>query len=177
MARLPTIAEVIVRGEISTYICANDVGKNVMFPKVIIPPNPVEIAMFTDFLYWHYSSFPDDTSLRGTANYLIWLCGLYNLQAQAVTGGGGSVVPITPGTGQPKAIEFQVDDNSPIPSGGTTLTLPPEWAGYNIIFTRDGYKQYQIDVGGTFYTYDIPTRVLTCSTATAGELFGIDPIL
>jgi hypothetical protein len=176
MATLPTIPNVIVAGEISTYMSANETDKNVLFPTVSVPPNPVEIAMFTDILYWHYSSFPNDTTLRGTSNYAIWLFGKYWLRSQAVTGGGGSVIPITPGSG-PTAIQFKVDANSPIPTGGTTLTLPPEWTGYDILFTRDGFKQYKIDVGGTFYSYDIPTRLLTCSAASAGELFGIDPIL
>jgi hypothetical protein len=71
MATLPTIPNVITRGEISTYKCFNQVAKNVLYPKSIGPPNPVNVALFTDILYWHYASFPPIYAVNAIGSILI----------------------------------------------------------------------------------------------------------
>lgn len=97
-----TIPQIIQIGDVTVYLAANDNAKGNLFgQRIASPVSPVLVEQVTDALRWRYDGNPTDTTLRGTANYLFWLCGLYNLQAQAIIGGsgGGTVIPITPGTG------------------------------------------------------------------------------
>jgi len=97
MAALPTIPQVIQRGQVSIYLAGNDVAKGSLFGKRLASPvSPIEIMMSVDALSWQYVGDPTDTTLRGFANYVIWECGGYGLQAQNIisgSAGGGTVLP------------------------------------------------------------------------------------
>lgn len=176
MAVILTIPQCIQVGEITVPLCLTSTAENVLWgSRVIQTPDPVEIALFTDILLWQYEQFPNDSTLRGTANYLIWLCGIF---AQRATGfsGGGSVIPI-PGRLMPNKIEFNVDGSTPIPTGGTTLTLPLTWAGLGVIFSRGGQPQSSINTEPSYFSWNPVTRIFACFPAAAAtELFSINPV-
>jgi hypothetical protein len=101
LAVLPTISETISIGRISTYKAANDNAEGALFGKRLASPtSPVTIAMVTDALEWGNDGGAQTDTVRQVANYLIWLCGKYALQARAIlniTSGGGSVTPSSGG--------------------------------------------------------------------------------
>lgn len=97
MATLLTIPETIEIGEVSVYLSGNNNSLGQLFGKRLASPtSPVTIAMVTNALIWGYEGNPVDDNLRSVANYLVWLCGKYSLEAQYIISGsgGGTVVPI-----------------------------------------------------------------------------------
>lgn len=117
-----------------------------------------------------------DTTLRGTANYALWLYGIFQLQARNLNG-GGSVDPIPPTGNMPAKIEFVVSGSSPIPTGGTSLTLPLSWAGLGVIFAKDNIPQTSITTESNYFTWNPISRVFTVSPAAQeGQLFSINPV-
>lgn len=98
---IATIQEVIDRGNVSIYLSGNDNAKGSLFsPRLAAPSSPVSIAIVTSALTWGFEGGAQtDQNVRAMANYLVWLCGMYGQQAQAILsgGGGGSVTPINPG--------------------------------------------------------------------------------
>lgn len=128
-----------------------------------------------------YNQDPTDDTLTATSNYLLALCGPYRFIAEqkVIAGGGGSISPITPPTSI-VPYDFQVDGSSFIPTGGTSVTLPIEWQGLNIILVRGGVPQSMINDGvSACYSWDKNTRLLTLinAPATSTELIQIYPIL
>lgn len=119
----------------------------------------------------------NNTGLRGTANYLIWLCGSYGMQVQAIGGGGGSVTPVNPGFITPNPIEFTVSDTTLIPTGGYQVTIP-QFIGFQLMFIRNGNTQYQYDNSGqnTYYKWNSVTGLFQCfGDAVEEEQFGLIP--
>ena len=116
-------------------------------------------------------------NIQGTADYLIWLCGQFQVQALAFTGGGGTVIPINPSASVPLPLEFVVDGTtSSILNGGNTITLPL-FIGYNMAFNRGGQPQTQVSTESTYFTWNRSTGVFTCSpAAVTGELFSLNPV-
>jgi hypothetical protein len=115
---------------------------------------------------------------RGVANYLYWLCGRFALEGQyIITGtGGGSVVPINPGA-TPNPIEFEVDNNSFITNGQSSVSIPT-FIGYNLLFVRNNVPQSIVDMGGSYFSWNKVTGQFTCSpAATTGELFQLYPFI
>lgn len=97
MAALLTIPETIEVGKVSVYLAGNSNSLGALYGKrLAAPTSPVTIAMATDALIWGYEGNPADSGLRSVANYLVWLCGRYSLEAQYIISGsgGGTVVPI-----------------------------------------------------------------------------------
>lgn len=185
MAVLSTIPETIVIGDISIYLAGNNNAKGVLFGRRLSSPkSPVQIAICTDALRWQYEDLleqgevDDDDTLRGTANYLIWMCGSYGLQAQYIAsgGGGGTVQPAGSST-RPQPLDFVVSATSSIPTGGTGLTIP-SFIGWNVEFLRGGIGQNTTDVGdgSSYYSWNRTTGTITISpAASVSELFRITP--
>ncbi len=154
MAGLLTIPQVIAIGKASIYMANNYAAENTVWgQRIVQQPDPVEIALFTDILNWQYTQFPNDTSLRGTANYLIWLCGQFQLRAQGLPG-GGAVTPI-PSNMLPNKIEFTVSASSPIVNGGNTLILPLTWSGLGVIFNRVNLPQTSVNTEPQYFTFQM----------------------
>ena len=120
-----------------------------------------------------------NTSARGVANYLYWLCGKFALEGQyIITGtGGGSVVPINPGA-TPNPIEFEVSlSGSYIIDGQSTVTIT-SFIGYNLLFVRNNVPQSIINTGASYFSWNKTTGVFTCSpAAVTGELFQLYPFI
>lgn len=182
MATILPVDEIIEIGDASTYLSANYVGKQALFGGTVIKPTPpVQIAWVTDALRWGYDGGAQTTaSLRSTANYLYWLCGLFQLQAQnIIDGGGGSVTPTPSGGALPNPLDFIVAaSDTPIIDGQSTVTIS-QFIGYNVELTRDVYPQYTTNPGdgSTYYSWNRLTGelVLFNGAAYTGERFRIFP--
>lgn len=184
MAALPTIAEVVERGYASISLSANYNSKASLFKGGTLNPKaPVVIMLVTYALDWgNEGGAQTEQSLRSTANYDIWLMGMFGAQAAILIagGGGGSVTPITPG-GNPAPYIFEVSDSSFIETGESVKQFPSTWVGREILFFRGTVLQSDINTGGTYYSWDSLNAILTLlpsgasGQASVGELFQIYP--
>lgn len=175
MAALPTIPQTITIGDATIYLMSLDVSKGQLFgAKLAKQTTPILINYVTDALRWEYESFPNNDTLRGTSNYLLWLCGKYKLEAQGLNG-GGTVIPIDPALLRPNPIEFVVGASSEIPTGSNSLSIP-SFIGYNLIFVRNNITQSTIDTGSSYFTWNRVTGAFTCvGAANEFELFQFYP--
>jgi len=184
MASLLTIAETIRVGDVSIYLAGNDNATGALFGRRLSSPkSPVEIAALTDALRWQYEDLlaigevSSDDTLRGTANYLVWMCGRYGLQAQGIIAGsgGGSVIPIP--TSTPLPYQFIVDASTSFIIDGQSTKIITLFLGYNLLFTRGGIAQSTVTTESSYYTWDKATATFTCvPAAVTSELFQIYPI-
>jgi hypothetical protein len=180
---IATIQETIDRGKLSIGYAANDNSKGALFgARLNSPKSPVTLAMVTDALEWaRDGGATSDDENREIANYLIWLCGKYGMQAQFTLGdtsGGGS---LTPGGGSTllNPIDWEVgataDTNAPLADQESTVTLDGtngmfDLRGYNIQFARGGVTQYTTpppDGVSTYYSWNRTTAVLTLLNGAA----------
>lgn len=183
MADLLTISQTITVGDITTYLMANDYAKGALFgQRLTIETSATLVAYTTDALRWQYEGQPTDSTLRGTANYDLWLCGKFRLEAQSITGGGGTVIPIPPSKIVPNPIEFYVSVSSVIPIDGSTLLLDgtngnPDWRGYNMLFSRNNQLQVQItDNLSSYFLWNKTSGLFQCFPVAAEfELFSLNP--
>lgn len=182
MPTILSIPDIIEIGRASTYLSYNYTAKQSLFGGSVIKPTPpVQIAFMTDALEWGYDGGAQtDASLRTTANYLYWLCGLFQLQAQNIISGsgGGSVTPTPSGGTLPNVLDFIVSGSSFISTGVSSISIP-QFIGYNISFDRGGQPQYTTDPGdgGSFFGWDRVTGLFTLFPAALdGEQFRITPI-
>jgi len=192
MSALLTIPETIEIGDVSIYLAGNDNSKGSLFGKRLASPtSPVLIAIVTDALRWEYDTYPTDETLRGTANYLLWLCGRYRLSAQAaISGGGSGGGTVIPGgtSAMPAALDWIVSatatSTAPLATGESTVTFDgtggfPDLRGYNMDFFRSGQPQYTTDPGGgqTYYYWNkVSGLFIIYGSAQVGEQMRISPI-
>ncbi len=116
-----------------------------------------------------------DENLIKTANYLYWLCGGYALTAQGISG-TGSVSPIASAPSAPPPYDFEVTNTSFIIAGQSNKTINA-FIGYNIQFYRNGQLQSINNTGGTYYTWNSVTGLITLfGEAQEGEIFQIYPV-
>lgn len=186
MATILSIADIIEIGDASTYLSSNYTSKQSLFGKNLTKPvPPVQIAFVTDALRWGSDGGAQTTaSLRSTANYLYWMCGLFQLQAQNIISGpgGGSISPSPSGGSVPNPYDWEVSastsSTSPMKSGDTMVTLTL-FIGYNIDFFRNSLTQYTTNPGdgSTYYSWSKTTGVfiLLNGAANLTEKFRIMP--
>lgn len=175
MAQL-SILDTIKIGKMSIPISDNYRASGSLFGVKLSFTAPETIALVTDALKWQYEGDPTESTLRGVANYLIWLCGTFGSQAQYAISGttGGSIVPIM---GVPNPIEFVVDATSYIPDGDSTKIIP-SFIGYNLLFVRGNLTQSTINTGGSYFTWNKSTGAFFCyPPASTGELFQLYPTI
>ena len=162
-------------GDVSVYLASNDNAEGSLFGKRLASPtSPVTIAYVTDALRWQNDGDPTDTTLRQTANYLIWLCGKYGQQASYIISGtgGGSVIPIPPGN-LPTPLQFYVSAITTVATGDTSVVLS-SFVGFNLLFTRNGIPQSTINTEPSYYAWNPTTGVFSISPAAiVSELFQI----
>lgn len=174
---MATILEIITNGRLSVPLSSNYQSKKSMFGQEVSPLYlPELIAMVTDALEWMNDgdNFTDAEETE-VANYLVWLCGRFGLQAASITGSGGSVTPITPGSSSPSRLDFIVSATSSIVTGAASATLS-QFAGYEIDFIRGGISQSMVITEPTYIVWVKATAQLTIYPALAeGELITIIP--
>ena len=124
-------------------------------------------------------AYTNSTS-RGVADYLYWMCGKFALEGQyIITGtGGGSIIPINPGA-TPNPIEFEVTASSFIVSGQGSIVIP-SFVGYNLLFVRNNIPQSTVNMGGgsSYFSWSKITGQFVCyPAAVSGELFQLYPYI
>ena len=170
-----SVENIIRIAKVSQYLSAIDVANGNLFGKRIAPTTPVILYCERKAVEWLYNLDPTDSTLTGTANYLYSLCRGYNLKANSVTG-GGTVSPINPVTA-PDPYDFVVSASSFMVTGATTKNFPSTWVGYNLLFVRNGIPQSTVNTGGSYYSWNRNTAVLTISpAAVADEQFQFYPV-
>lgn len=173
-----TIAQTIRNGNLSVPLCANYNSKTALFSggALAAPKSPVLIKMITDALSWMYDGGNYDAQeMAQVANYLIWCMGKFGLIASGITGSGGSVSPITPGTTTPSRQDFVVSASSYLITGATSATLTA-FIGFNIDFVRNGISQSTLSSEPSYFTFNRINGAFTVSPALAvGELIAIIP--
>lgn len=128
-----TVATIIEIAKISQYLSLDDKITSVYKGGVKNKNLPQLIYLVRKGVEWLNDNDPSDEGLVRAANYLYTICGKYGLQAQAISGSGGSVTPTTPGgssTGIPASAYYTADG-----SEGVTLTIAtafPDAAGKTI---------------------------------------------
>ncbi len=172
-----TTAQAITNGFISTHLCVLYNKKQSIFNggALAAPKSPVHIQMVSDALNWGYTGGAQtDADIDTVKNYLIWLTGIFGLEASESTGSGGSVIPINPSL-TPSRIDFIVDGSSFIPNGGTSKVIS-QMIGYEISFVRGGLVQSTISTEPTYISWNKVTGLLTITPAlVTGELISIIP--
>lgn len=175
MSALLTIPVIINIGDVSIYLSANDNASGVLFGRRLSSPkSSLEIAMATDALRWGYEGNPAATTLRGTANYCLWLYGKYSLQAQNIISGsgGGTVSPITPNN--PLPYQFYVAASGTLLVDGQSSVTISTFINYNLLFIRGGVPQSPVNTEPSYYSWDKTTGAFVCTPAASlKELFQI----
>lgn len=175
---MATVPQTIRYGQATTYLMCNDIVKGQLFPpQLSTNQDALMVAIVTDALKWYYEDInPTNPTLQGTANYLYWLCGKYQLAARNLSA-GGTVTPIPPSTVMPQPVEFVVDSStSPIIAGGTSLVIP-QFIGFNVVFDRSNVPQTKLVNQSTYYNWNSVTGLFTCYPAAAvDEIFSINPV-
>lgn len=190
-----TIPNSILRGDISTYLSANDNSKGLLFGKrVASPGSSLMILMVTDALRWGYDGGAQtNESLFETSNYLVWLTGLYGRQADFIIGstsGGGTVIPGGDVIPMLNPYDWRVGtittEGSPLKAGDTEVTLDGtngtrDFRGYNIEFYRGSQPDYTTNPGdgSVFYYWNRLTGrfALLNGAAQLDEPMRISPVL
>lgn len=133
---MPTVPEIIEIAKGSQYLAADYTDKNSIIyngskTTKILSSNIYRIRKSVE---WMYNLSPNYTGLQGVANYLLSLCGMFGLTAQAIiSSGGGTVTPGTPGIIQPYLIPITSADFA-----NATEYNNPEIVGKNLaIFWND----------------------------------------
>lgn len=173
---MPTVPQIIEIAKISQYLSAQDVSKGALFGPRISPSTPIVLYCERKAVEWLYDLDPTADSLTLTANYLYSLCRGYNLKAQSITGGGGSIVPPVPAN-QPLPLQFIVAASGTTFIDGQTSVTLTSFIGYNLLFSRGGIPQSTVSTEPSYYSWNRSTGLLTISPqAYTGELFQIYPV-
>lgn len=156
---IATIQEAIDRGQLSAPIAVVDNEKGTMFSSRLSSPASLRtILMVTDALQWGYDGGAQtDQSLRQTANYLIWLCGMYGQRAQFILdgggGGGGTVSPSGPIVPIRMGV-YLIEVNGGVPDfTNATDYDDAELIGKNLVVFWNDIPRFL--VGGTEWAYTL----------------------
>jgi hypothetical protein len=174
-----TVATIIEIAKISQYLSLDDKITSVYKGGVKNKSLPQIIYLVRKAVEWLNTNDPSDESLPNMANYLYTICGKFGLQAQSITGSGGTVTPTTPGgssTGIPASAFYTADG-----SEGTTLTIAtafPDAAGKTIFSVTRSNDVKIIITSGTptmeqVLNNGVQLAFNTDETISAGEIFAI----
>lgn len=150
---ITTIPQAIERGYLSVSLVGNANAKGALFGgKIAAPGSQRTIQMISDALSWGYDGGAQtEQDLRQMANYLVWLIGVYGLEAAVMIdgGGGGSVVP---GGGGGSAIFPLYITSANFESDGISYNNP-QIVGFNLIVFVNEYVQQWLAASGTTFSY------------------------
>lgn len=179
MSALLSISDTILIGRVSIYLSSINNSKGVLFGRRLSSPySPVQISTVTDALRFQYDGDPTDATLRGVADYLIWMCGSYGLQAQYIISGSGGGTVVPGGSTRPLPLDFIVSASSVFATGSTGGTIP-QFSGWNLDFDRNNIPQNTTDRGdgSSFYNWNRDTATVTFTPALqADELVRLTPV-
>lgn len=173
---MPTTADILANAPIACVLAQNDIDKGLAYQPRLDPQLAAKIYATYFVIKKIYDIDPNYDGIYECCLYLWELMGRWGIQAQAYTGGGGSVAPPTYVTTL-YPLEFVVSLSSRIPIGGSSVYLP-EFRGYNLVFNRNNQPQTMVDNGGSYYTWDKISGLFACiGVANQDELFSITPVI
>lgn len=178
---MPTIAQIIQIGKVSSVLASTDVLNTVLFGRKLDPRLPLMLRIETSTLEMRYLITPTDIQLIGAANYVLELCGNYAAMAQAIIAGGGGGAIITPTA--PVGYEYfsevfivtATDENvgaiTDAPYDGSTVWINPAFIGakqlsYLIIDNT-------IETEGYGFTFDDVLGTITSGQRFTGSVISI----
>jgi len=192
MPTLLSIPDIIELSDIAVGLAFNYVDKQKLFGGTpITPVPPVQMAIISSSLLWGYEGGAQSAAeLRNEGNYLYWMLGKFQLQAQNIIsgGGGGSVVPVPPLGNLPYPYHFEVSnivsEPNPMKAGDSFVFLDGtngtrDYRGYNLLFNRNNVPQSQQSVGGgaSYFSWDrLDGKFTIIPSAFLTELFDIMPV-
>lgn len=97
MAAIKDISEILEIARIAQYLAFNDQSKKLFLKGNSNARLPYMITCERLSVQWQYDTDPTDSTLRGTANYLYDLLGIYGIQAEVILAAQGGVAPIVTG--------------------------------------------------------------------------------
>lgn len=178
--------DTIAIAEVSQYLVATNIAKKGFYGGSLAENLATILYCERKALEWKNGLDPNNsTDLPQVAGYVLSLCRYRGKAAYIINNGsGGSVSPITPGSGiDPYEFEVPVTatSNAPIAAGQFSVILS-RFIGYNILFVRGTFPQSTINQGGNYYSWDKTTGLFTllpnpAGVAILGELFQIYPII
>ena len=161
---MPTNAIILSNAPIASVLAGNDISKGTLFGQRIDPLLDQKIYCEYFKIKKIYDLDPTYTGMTAACLYLWELMGKYGIQAQAYTGGGGSVAGITSGNA-PLPYNFIVDASTSFMVNGESSKTISSFIGYNLLFARGGIVQSTINTEASYYSWDKATGLFTCSPA------------
>ncbi len=150
---MPTIEEMIDIAKLSQPLSANYIRKRGLYGGGIDKKLPRLLYMVRKTVEHRFDQDPDDTTLPATSNYLYALCAPFNLEAQRILniGGGGSVSPVTPGSGDDEIYPIRITAVDDLNDDGEYNN--PSIVGDNlIVFANDVNQKWWAAGEGFEYT-------------------------
>lgn len=183
-----TVPEKIIIAELSQYISLNVISKSGLVGGGEDLNLPRKLYTVRKSIERIYDTDPTNSTLFGTSNMMLALCGKYQFIALAKQNSGGSVVPISPDGASPNDLDFIVSASSYIATGQSSVTFDgtggmPDLRGYNVDFARNGTVQYTTPQAGSaqYYAWNNVTGLFqllpagALGQASEGESFRIMP--
>lgn len=165
------------------YLAANALDKGQLFHKNKL--NPLLPQQIYALYFIIKKVYDKDASYPGMTNACIYLweiMGRFGLASQGLSGGGGSVTPVTPPT-------TLVQLNFTVAASGTTLidgqssvmldgTLGnPDFRGFNLLVNKNGTPLAQIITAPVYYVWSKVSGLLTVVPAAfLGDEFQITAV-
>ena len=172
MAR--TVQQQIDIANVCSIYSSNELESGLRNTGYIDPKNRDLIYLVRQGLEWLYELDSSHEDLDLIGNYLIAIC-RHSARGEANIVGGGTT-PTISGATRPDRIDFYVSSSSLIPTGGTSVTLPESWQGYNLSFDRGNVPQSILTTEPSYFSWNRNTRLFTCFPAAAlGDLFSLIP--
>lgn len=116
-----TTAEILLIAKKCQFLVSNDIEKKGLSGGGIDLQLAKKIKNIRESIEYIYNLDSSDSTLFGTGNYLLALCMPYVFKAVSISGGGGSIAPITPITPIKSPIRITSDD----------FANATEWDGVN----------------------------------------------
>lgn len=151
---ITTIQEAIDRGNVSIYLAANNNAKGSLFgARMSSPVSPLTIAMVTQALDWGNDGGAQTAEdLRQMANYLVWLCGQYGREADAILSGSGGGTVVPGGGGTASSVYPIYITSADFEADGTSYNNA-NIVGDNLIIFVNEYVQQWLAASGTTFAY------------------------
>lgn len=172
-----TPQQIIEIAEVSEYLAGNDVSLGQLFGGRLDPRLPVMLYMERKAIQWMYNLSPNNSTLPATSNYLYSICYKSRTAWNIISGGsGGSIPPITPPQNAPAPYYFEVTDSSFLVNGQSIATIA-NFTKYNLIYTRNGIPQSQVNTELSYFTWNPTTaQFISVPAVVTGELIGLIPV-
>lgn len=147
---MPTTSEILQLAPISSYLASNAISKGQLFPKNKLNPILAQQIYAAYFILNKIHSIdPTYPGLDPCAQYLWELMGRYGVQAQSVTGGGGSVPTPTPSN--QNIYPFSIT-SADFESDGVSYNNP-NIVGDNLMIFINQFSQQWLLAGEGYFVY------------------------